>query len=268
MLAGSNAPRWIAFAQQASGPQFEVVSVKPNASGSATVNFTAPRGGRFTATNISLKMLAMRAFKVKNFEVEGGPGWIDSDRWDIAASSSRNQISEADFKLMLQTLLGDRFQLRTHREMKQMQIYVLLPAKNESKLPPATGTCFSHDAQPPIPVAGQPLPLPCGGLSHLEGRRVSAPAFASALSNMLGRPVIDKTGYGGVFDVHLEFAPEGIATLTGGGFEAAVLPANASDSGRPTLFTVIQQQLGLRLESQKGSGNVLVIDGAIRATPN
>jgi bla regulator protein blaR1 len=263
--AGSLAPA-------SAAPAFDAVSVKANTSGKTEVDFAAPRGSRFSATNVSLKMLLMRAFKMKNFEVEGGPSWIDSDRWDIAASSSRNSIAEPDFKLMLQALLADRFQLQAHRGTKQVQVYALLPVKNGSKLPPASGSCFPHDAPPPLLVAGQPPPLPCGGFimdgSHLEGRQISAPLFASALSNMLGRAVIDKTGYAGIFDVHLEFAPEGIATLTGGGFEAAVLPANASDSGRPTLFTAIQQQLGLKLESQKGPDEILVIDRAARATAN
>jgi len=251
----------------AAGPQFEVVSVKPNISASDQVDFAAPVGGRFKATNVSVRMLIMRAYKVKNFEVSGGPSWIGSDRYDIAATSSDINNDEAQFKLMLQALLADRFKLAVHRETRQMPVYALLPAKDGLKLPEAMGNCVEHGTPPP----STPFFL-CGGFmmdgSHLEGRRISMAQFAGALSNMLGRPVIDQTGYGRAFDVRLEFAPESIAALGGGGFGAPTLPSDAPDSSTPTIFTAIQQQLGLPLESQKGPAGILVIDHAEKPSAN
>jgi len=95
------------------------------------------------------------------------------------------------------------------------------------------------------------------------------PQLADALSNMLGRPVIDRTGYSGTFDLHLEFTFEGMAGLGGGGFSAPALPADVSgDSSKPTIFSALQQQPGLRLEAQKGPAEILVIDRAERASAN
>jgi uncharacterized protein (TIGR03435 family) len=257
------------LAALAADPAFEAVSIKPNVTASDRVDFGPPAGARFTATNVSLRMLIMRAYKVKNFEVSGGPGWMNSDRYDVATSTAEGNISEAQFKLMLQSLLADRFQVRVHRETKQMPVYVLLPAKNGTRLPQAAEACIEHDApQPSTPM------IPCGGFfmdaGRLEGRRVSMATFVTALSNFLGRPVLDKTGYIGAFDLNLEFTFEGIAGFNGGGFGAPSLLADAGnvDSSKPTIFTAIQQQLGLRLESQKGLAEILVIDHAEKPSEN
>jgi|SRR5579863_981339 len=267
-LAGSLAPRWIAFAQQPLA--FEVTSIKPNTIVSEIVKLGPPVGGRFTATNVSLKMLVMRAWKVKNFEISGGPRWIDSDRYDVAASAPENNIAEEQFKAMLQALIRDRFKFAAHRESKEMPIYALVSVRNGSKLPEAAGSCVVALPNPPPPpplAPAQPPPVLCGGFlmdgSRLEGRRISMAQLNGALSNMLGRSVIDKTGYNGTFDVHLEFKPEGIAPLGGGGFGAPGGPAvdaGGADSFRPSVFTAVQQQLGLKLESQKGPVEILVID--------
>jgi uncharacterized protein (TIGR03435 family) len=277
MLAGSLAPRWIAFAQQ---PRlaFEVTSIKPNTMVSEMVKLGPPVGGRFTATNVSLKMLVMRAWKVKNFEISGGPGWIDSARYDVAATAAESNIAEDQFKAMLQALIRDRFKFAAHRESKEMPIYALLAVRNGSKLPGATGNCVvfrPNSPPPPPPAPGQPPPFLCGGFmmdgSRLEGRQISMTQFTGALSNMLGRSVVDKTGYNGPFDVHLEFMREGIAPLGGGGFGAPRGPAadaGGADSFRPSVFTAVQQQLGLRLESQKGPVEILVIDHAERPDAN
>jgi len=251
----------------AAGPLFEVASIKPNVSASDVVALGPPVGGRFTATNVSLRMLIMRAYKVKNFEISGGPGWINSDRYDIVAGAAENNVSEARFKPMLQALLEDRFQLIVHRETRQMPIYALQPTKNGPKLPEPTGSCVKPGSPPP------PTPFTlCGGFhmdaGRLEGRRISMAQFVTALSNFLGRPVIDKTGYAGAFDVHLESTFDGIAGFNGGGFGAPVLPSDAVDSSRPTIFAAIQQQLGLRLESQKGPAEILVINHADKPAAN
>jgi len=123
------------------------------------------------------------------------------------------------------------------------------------------------DAPPPA----TPL-IPCGGFfmndGLLEGRRISMTQLASALSDLLGRPVFDKTGYAGAFDLHLEFTFEGIAGFNGGGFTAPSLPAEAGNTdAKPTIFTAIQK-MGLRLESRRGPAEILVIDQAERSSEN
>ncbi len=173
MLAGSLAPRWIAFAQQ---PRlaFEVTSIKPNTMVSEMVKLGPPVGGRFTATNVSLKMLVMRAWKVKNFEISGGPGWIDSARYDVAATAAESNIAEDQFKAMLQALIRDRFKFAAHRESKEMPIYALLAVRNGSKLPGATGNCVvfrPNSPPPPPPAPGQPPPFLCGGFM-MDGSRL------------------------------------------------------------------------------------------------
>ncbi len=180
------------LAALAADPAFEAVSIKPNVTASDRVDFGPPAGARFTATNVSLRMLIMRAYKAKNFEVSGGPGWMNSDRYDVAASAAE-KISEAQFKLMLQSLLADRFQVRVHRETKQMPVYVLLPAKKGTRLPQAAEACIEHDApQPSTPM------IPCGGFfmdaGRLEGRRVSMATFVTALSTSSVAPYWTKPG--------------------------------------------------------------------------
>jgi len=268
----------------ATRPEFEVASIKPNASANGVATFPYPLGGRITATNVNLKILIAFAYKVRNFEISGAPGWvnsgwIDSDRYDVTAkaaeSSAPGQILGVEqYQLMLQSLLADRFKLAVHRETKEMPVYAVLAAKGGPRLPEAKpGSCvtFGPDSPPPLRVPGQSSPLVCGGFSmgpySLEGRKLSVAQLVNALSIVLGRPVIDKTGFTGTFDVHLEFAPEGTAARGQGGFGPPGSPANAGnpDTSRPSIFTAVQEQLGLRLESQKGLSEVLVIDHVERA---
>ena len=121
-------------------PEFEVASIKPNTSASSTMKFPFPSGGRFTATNINLKTLISFAYKVQGFEVSGGPGWaysswVDFDRYDVNARAADSNIGIDQLRPMLQSLLGDRFQLAVHRETKEVPVYAVLPPKNGRRLP-------------------------------------------------------------------------------------------------------------------------------------
>jgi len=178
------------------------------------------------------------------------------------------------YRVMLQSLLADRFQLTVHRETKEISVYAVLPAKNGPRLPDSKpGSCvtFGPNSPPPPPQApGQPSPLVCGGFftgpSSLDGIKMTMAQFVDALSIVLGRRAVDKTGFAGTFDVHLEFSPEGTA-LDRRGPGDIESPANAGnpDTSWPSIFTAVQEQLGLRLESQKGPSEVLVIDDVERA---
>jgi len=256
-------------------PEFEVASVKPNTSGTNMVRIMAPpNGGRLTVTNGSLRMLIAYAYKVKNFELSGTQGWMDSERYDVVAKAPDGSHGEEQLQLMTRTLLEDRFKLMVHRETKEMPVYALLPGKNGPKLPEAKeGGCatFGPNLPPPARGPGQFPPTPCGGFfmgpNRMEGGKISMKQLVDGLSNILGRPVIDKTGFTGTFDVHLEFSPEG--TAFGGGLPGMPggLPPGFDTSG-PSIFTAVQDQLGLKLESQKGPAEILVIDHAERASEN
>lgn len=273
-LASTPQTRAQAPVAAAARPEFEVASIKPNTSANGVATFPYPFGGRITATNVNLKILIEFAYKVRNFEISGGPGWIDSDRYNVTAKAAESNIGVEQYQLMLQSLLADRFQLAVHRETKEMPVYAALPAKGGPRLPEAkAGSCvtFGPDSPPPMRVPGQSSPLVCGGFSmgpySLEGRKLSVAQLVNALSIILGRPVIDKTGFTGTFDVHLEFAPEGTAGRGQGGFGPPGLAANSAnpDTSRPSIFTALQDQLGLKLESQKGPADILVIDHLERA---
>ncbi len=225
------------------GQQFDVATVKPNTSGSNLVSMRPPAGGAFTATNATLRMVIGRAFKVKNFEIAGGPSWLASERFDIAAKSANPNLTDEQFRVMLQALLADRFQLSTHRETRTVPVYSLVPAKTGLKLPNANPA---------------PCPQPnCGSLgleaTGVEAIGVPMDSLVHALSTLLERPVIDNTGFPGTFDTTLEFAP---------------LDDPGGDSTRPTLFTVIQEKLGLKLESAKSPAEILVIDRVERPSEN
>jgi uncharacterized protein (TIGR03435 family) len=279
----ANPPQTRAQSPGAAGahPQFEVASIKPNTSASGTMKFPFPSGGRFTATNLNLKILISFAYKVQGFEVSGGPGgansgWIGSDRYDVTAKAADSNIGAEQYRLMLQALLADRFKLAVHRETKEMPVYALLPGKGGPRLPeadPKGCVTSGQNSAPPQPGLTGPLygglsqsALPaCGGFftgpSSLDGRKMAMPQFVDALSIVLGRRVIDKTGFTGTFDIHLEFSPEGTALDRRGSGDVG-LPVNTGnpDTSRPSIFTAVQEQLGLKLESQKAPAEVLVID--------
>jgi uncharacterized protein (TIGR03435 family) len=182
---------------------------------------------------------------------------------------------------MLQTLLAERFQLSLHRETRELPIFVLSAAKGGIKAsqPPADSVCPPVDAAPaPQPRApGSPGPLPCGMVRiflgtvgiRMEGTRIPMAELVRTLAGVMGRPVIDKTGYTGQFEISAEFQPdESTAELPprpGGPLNP---DAAHPDSNVPSIFAAIQEQFGLKLESAKGPVEVLVIDRLERPTAN
>jgi uncharacterized protein (TIGR03435 family) len=259
----------------AARPQFEVASIKPNTSGNNMIRIQPPSGGRFTATNVRLKILIQLAYNVQNYEISGGAGWMDSDGYDVTAKAADSITGMEQMRPLLQSLLEDRFQLKVHRETKEVPVYALMAGKNGPKLPEAKEDgCVALGPNGPPPPGrgpGQLPPTPCGGFfmgpNTLVGGKIAMKQLVDGLSNILGRPVIDKTGFTGTFDVHLEFSPEG--TAFGGGLPGIPggLPPGFDTTG-PSIFTAVQDQLGLKLESQKGPGQVLVIDHAEKASEN
>jgi uncharacterized protein (TIGR03435 family) len=262
------------FGQSADPPRFAVASIKRNPS-TEPLSMAAPMGvgyrpgGRLVAGNAPLTMLIQRAYAVQGFQVVGGPSWIGTEGYDIEAKPEAN-TDQKRMWLMLQTLLADRFKLSMHRETRELPVYDLQAVKSGPKLPPPQERACS-EVLTTLPERGQPRPAPpCGpgvvrsgtGLTML-GISVSMPAFAKQLSLIVGREVIDKTGFTGRFALHLEFAvDDALAGLPG-----PVEPA-ADQDARPTIRTALQEQLGLKLEASKGPVDVLVIDHVERPAGN
>jgi uncharacterized protein (TIGR03435 family) len=164
-------------------------------------------------------------------------------------------------RLMLRTLLKDRFALALHHDIRELPIYELTVAKGGFKLPPLKpGDCIKYDPENP-PSPGHKSSEFCGNLSNgrgaFDGASASMADMATMFSYTLGRTVVDKTGIEGTFRVHLTFAPDEVA----GGTPAA-------DEAGPSFFTALQEQLGLKLESAKGPVDVLVIDHVEKPTEN
>jgi uncharacterized protein (TIGR03435 family) len=267
------------FGQSAQPPRFAVASIKRNPS-TVPLSAGAPMGagyrpgGRFVAGNAPVTFLIQRAYDVQGFQVVGGPSWISADGYDIEAKPEGN-TDQKQMWLMVQTLLADRFKLSMHQETRDLPVYDLQTAKGGPRLPAPEGRACS-EVLTTLPQPGQPRPAPpCGpgvvksGTGRaMVGISVSMTAFAKMLSAILGREVIDKTGFTGRFGLHLEFAMDdalaGPPNPTGP--EAS---APSTDAGsRPSIFAAIQEQLGLKLESSKGPVDVFVIDHAERPTEN
>jgi uncharacterized protein (TIGR03435 family) len=269
---------WGVFGQSANRPRFEVASIKPNTSPSVgTGRFRPPVGGRLTTENMVLAFLIQMAYDFKPYQVEGGPTWIKSARYDIVAKAEGN-ASENQMKLMMQSLLEDRFKLKVHRETRQFPVYELTVAKGGLKHQKAEAdTCVAFDPSrpPPPPPPGQAPFIPCGrvifmiggSFVRINGAKVSTAELAERLAFLLGRNVIDRTGFTGTLEVHLQAAMDdslaGVPLFTPGGG-----PTPAADSADPTIFTALTEQLGLKLESTKGPVDVLVIDHVERPTEN
>jgi len=266
------------FGQSADPPRFAVASIRRNPS-NVPLSMAVPMGvgyrpgGRLTARNAPLTMLIQRAYSVLGFQVVGGPPWVSTEGYDIEAKPEFN-TDQKRMWLMLQALLADRFNLAMHREIRDLTVYDLQAVRGGPRLPaPQGGACA--EVLTTLPEAGQPRPAPpCGpglvkagtGLA-MEGISVSMPAFAKQLSMIVGREVIDKTGFTGRFALHLEFAvDDSLAGLPNPvGPDISAPPA---DTARPSIFAALREQLGLKLESSKGPVELLVIDHVERPTAN
>jgi bla regulator protein BlaR1 len=227
---------------------FEVASIKLNKSGA--------RGGRFStepsgivATNMPLRTFIKAAYGVQDYQLSGGPGWLDSERYDIAAKSEGAAVDDK-LLLMLRALLQDRFKLTLHREKKELPGYALVIGKSGLKV---------HE------VEHEGKSWTRFGRGSLNGHEVSMSALADALSGRLGRPVVDSTGIKGFFDVNLEWTPDQSQPR---GPKESVEPLPADDGAGPTIFTALQEQLGLKLESRKGPVEILVIDRIEKPSEN
>jgi bla regulator protein BlaR1 len=233
--------------------EFEVASIKPSAPTGPMnrVRVQIAPGGRLDASNITVKFLIQQAYNVKDFQISGGPGWINSERYDLVAKADGDVGRMDQIRPLIQKLLADRFQLTIHRDTKELPIYALVVGKSGSKLKES--------------AANGPGPQIRMGRGLIDGQGMGMEMLANQLSNAIGRTVLDKTGLTGQYDIKLEFTPEdGPGHGPGDGPEAAPPP----DAAAPSVFTAVQEQLGLKLESSKGPVQIIIIDRVEKPTEN
>lgn len=259
-----------ASAHAPSRVEFEVTSVRRNASGPGPTAIRTEPGGTFHAQNVTLRTLIQVAYRLQPAQLVGGPDWLNSERFDVAAKSDDNELAPAAHVFpidndpqpdrlhqMLQAMLADRFKLVVHEETREMPIYALIVARSDGRLGPAlkpsTADCRAILGDGPS-AAKAPTDLnavpPCGiriGPGSLMAGASPVSQLANTLSGLLDRTVVDRTNLTGRFDASLQWTPE---------------------AATPSIFTAIQEQLGLELDATNGPVDRLVIVSAQPPTAN
>lgn len=234
----------------AAAPAFDVATIKPTALDAKAGRYITMQGtNRFVAKYYTLKLLIAAAYDLSPKEISGGPGWSESDHFDIVAlTPGETRPTRPEQMAMLRTLLSERFKLSFHREEKEFSIYALEVDKGGPRLKESTAP--ASDPAELISTVYPPARI------HLPAKNATMGDFTSLLQRaLLDRPVVDRTGLTGRYDFDLDWAPD--ETQFGG--EVPVAPADAQ---APPFFTAIEQQLGLRLEATRGMVQALVIDHA------
>jgi uncharacterized protein (TIGR03435 family) len=244
---------------------FDVVSVKPNLSASGPSDpIISPQ--RFSWMNATLRQLIQVGYGVRPYQLIGLPDWADSARFDVNGTADAPALPQ-DMRRMLQRLLMDRFDLVVHRDRRELPVYALVLARGDGRLGPnihpAAVDCESVDARPLDSTGAQKAFAACSpqmGLTKLKATGFHMSDLAGGLMRILDRTVIDKTGLTGAFDLELSWTPD-----------PTMLPNGASaptNSTAPSIFAALQEQLGLRLISDHGPVDVLVIDRISRPKPD
>jgi len=272
--------------------KFDVASIKP-ASSACEAGFCPPTGrpdevelhvlrdrargsghGTFHVRNVPLHLLIELAYNAKDYQIVGEPAWANSERYDVTAKTENNASFE-QMRPMLRSMLAERFNLALHRDTKELPVYELTAAKGGLKTQDAS--CVNRDPNGPLPPLGS---KPCGGVrsamfpagsSRLEGFGVPMSKLVEVLADRIGRTVVDKTGFSGTFNFQLDFSPDDAASNPKTAPTAAAGPERpipGTNVQAPTIFTALQEQLGLRLQAGKGQVEVLVIDHVQRPSPN
>jgi uncharacterized protein (TIGR03435 family) len=258
-------------------PQFEAASIKPSPSFDRIMSVRA-LPGRLTA-DATLQVLMQYAYGVQPFQLAGGPRWLTSDHYEIEAKADVSANRDQVFR-MLQSLLEDRFQLKTHREMKELPVFTLVSNRGGFKLrAPRDGVCVDAPADATVEWVGggrmaapgelQPDKGRCGhasvalgpGGAQMRGGKLAMSELVRMLSMLLGRSVIDKTEFAALFDVQLDFVPDETTP-------AMPPPPPGSGISGVSIAQALREQLGLRLEPTKGPVEVIVVDQVDRPSAN
>jgi uncharacterized protein (TIGR03435 family) len=236
---------------------FDVVSIKSSDPLSERQRIGISPGGSFEAIGVRLSDLIEQAYNIRPFQLLGASGWMETDRYEIHTKDEKPGPSEAEIGQMseeqrnavrdrflgkLQALLADRFHLKIHRETKEMPIYILTVAKGGPKL-----QASPDDGKPGGSLSSRRTD---DGKREVIGQRLTAAGLVRFLSGQIGRTIIDQSGLTGKYDLKLNWAPD------------------MGDTTGPSLFTALQDQLGLKLDSSKGPVDVVVVDSAEKPSAN
>ena len=235
-------------------PEFEVATIKPATPDRPGKGFMV-RGRQFSTINTSLADLITFAYGIHAKQITGAPAWVESEKFDLAAQpNGEGQPNDKQWKSMIQKLLADRFKLAFHRDKKELAVYAITVGKNGPKLTKSESTSN--------------LPgLFFRGLGNLPAINATMADFAGVMQGaVLDRPVVDQTGLAGRWDFTLLWTPD---EFQFGGAAAKMPPPPATNGAAPPdLFTAMQEQLGLKLESTKAQAEVFVIDKVAKPTEN
>jgi uncharacterized protein (TIGR03435 family) len=262
-----NAPVAEAQSQAATAaprPAFEVAFVKLNKSANVG-QIRVLRGGRFTLIDLPMQEIIKMAYHIrKDSQLSGAPAWFTSERYDVEARAEGNPPFDV-MRTMLQTLLEDRIQLKFHHETKQLPVYSLAVAK-PGKLRETDGDCGTASNSPAPPDPTQLPNGPCGFLfilpGHILGQKGTLIQLVDALSLNTDRVVLDETNLARKYDIKLEYTPEG--PIPPPLADPGMPPLPPIDPNGPSLFTALQEQLGLKLESRKRPVEIMVVDHVVR----
>jgi uncharacterized protein (TIGR03435 family) len=249
------------FAQQ---PVFEAAVLRPNRSGDEGASIRQRPGGQYTMTNGTIALLLQNAFRPDSGEIVGAPDWVRSDRYDLRATANATTSSD-DLRGMLRALLTERLKLAAHLEPREQPVYLLMKARPDGRLGPSiertTRDCDAYMAASrsglPTPVLAPPAngAPPCGmdiNENDMRTGGVTMDLLARNLGRLAGRVVFDRTGIEGYFDLTLKFSRE----------------PDPARPDAPSIFTALQEQLGLKLESGRAPLQTLVIDHIERPSDN
>ena len=253
-----NAPLGRAQSTEGAPKEFEVASIKPMEPamhGLMRVEIQMAPGGRYIAKGVTLKLLLQQAYGVRDFQIVGAPSWAQTERYEINAKAGDGQIRREDLRPLLQSLLADRFKVTVRRETKEMPVYELVVGKGGPKMKEAESGPESRD-------------MVRMGRGMMELQSASMTSVANALSNQLGRSVIDKTGLTKKYDFKLEWTPDESQNAMIRQMHPDGPPAPPVDGAGPSIYTAVQEQLGLKLENGKGPVEVLFIERAEKPTEN
>jgi uncharacterized protein (TIGR03435 family) len=273
----------------AASPKFEVASVRPNTSGDNKMMSQILPGGRYNGVNIPPRLLIINSYGLQEQQLVGAPPWISSERFDIVAKAEGDlgpPVSRdggpSKLQLMIRALLEDRFKLKVHREPREVPIYSLVLARPDGRLGSgltvSTVDCealvAARRSGGPPPDVPKPGERPqCGarvGFGELTAGGQPLLELVSLLSATVGRSVVDRTGLTGRYDITLRWTPDRVLQRGVGAAAGDPIRVNGVDidPNGPSIFTAIQEQLGLKLESERGTVEALVIDHIERPMPD
>ena len=240
-----------------------VASIKPNNSAEPRGFTEYYPGGRLSAIAVTVRSLLRTAYRIQDYQLVGGPAWFSTKRYDIAAKVEDNPPT---LQVFLRTLLADRFKLVVHNETREQPRFALVLARGDGKLGPellkSDFDCAAYAAMPH--ALPEPSRTPACAMrinvGFLSGRSIPMAQLATSLAPFVNRFVSDKTGLAGRYDVELKWTPDQVSST-------ASPDAVRDDSGAPSIFTALQEQLGLRLVPERGPVDALVVDRAEEPAP-